>query len=99
MGSENSSYEGRVLILRTQALGSIWFQAKFHELTEAKISIIEKTIKIFICKNKQKAPIKYNVMKLPRDLGGMNVSDIRLQYQVLSTGWIKAYYDSNNKAD
>lgn len=38
-------------------------------------------------------------MKLPRDLGGMNVPDISLQYQVLRTSWIKACYDFNNKAD
>lgn len=69
----NPSYEGRILALRTQALGSIWFQAKFHELPKSKIILIEKMIKNFVCKNKQRAPIKYNLMKLPRDLGGMNV--------------------------
>ena len=93
------TFSGRVFILRTQALGSIWFQAKFHDLPKEKINEIEKIIKTFICKGKQKAPIKYKIMKLPKDLGGLNVPDIDLQYKVLRTSWIKAYQDSNNRAD
>lgn len=38
-------------------------------------------------------------MKLPKDLGGLSVPDIGLQFEVLRTSWIKSYLDSNNKAD
>jgi hypothetical protein len=96
---KNLSYNGRVFVLRTQAMSSIWFQAKFHDLPKEKIKSIEKMIKNFVCKSKQRAPIKYNILKLPKDLGGLNVPDIGLQYQVLRTSWIKAYLDSSNKAD
>jgi hypothetical protein len=96
---KNPTYEGRVFILRSQALSSIWFQAKFHELTKHKILEIERIVKNFVCKGKLKAPIKYNIMKLPRDLGGLNVPDIALSHQVLRTSWIKAYYDNTNKGD
>ena len=96
---KNLTFYGRVFVLKTQALSSIWFQAKFHDLPNDKIKNIEKLIKTFLCKGKQRAPIKYKIMKLPKDLGGLNVPDIKLQYQVLRTSWIKNYTDSNNKAD
>ncbi len=96
---KNLSYNGRVFVLRTQAMGSIWFQAKFHDLSKDKIKKIENLIKVFICKGKQRAPVKYKILKLPKDLGGLNVPDISLQYQVLRTSWLKAYLDSNNNAD
>lgn len=96
---KNLSHEGRVFVLRTQALGSIWFQAKFHELPKARIREIEAIVKDFVCKGKKRAPIQYNIMKLPKDLGGMNVPDIQLQFLVLRTSWIKALSDNRNKAD
>lgn len=96
---KNLSYEGRIFVLRTQALSSILFQAKFHELPKARIHEIKKIVKEFVCKNKQRAQIKFKLIKLPRDLGGMNVPDIQVQFNVLQTSWIKAYSDSRNKAD
>jgi hypothetical protein len=34
-----------------------------------------------------------------KDLGGLNVLDLKTCHQILRTAWIKAYYDSTNKAD
>ena len=38
-------------------------------------------------------------MKLPKELGGLNVPDIQLYYEVLRMSWIKSLYNSHNRSD
>ena len=97
--SKNLSYEGKVMALRNQALCTIWFHAKFHHLPISRKKQIESLVKTFICKGKRRAPIQYSIMKYPRNLGGINIPDIDLQYTVLRMSWIKAFYDKHNHAD
>lgn len=84
---KNLLHEGRVFILRSQALSAIWFQAKFHDLPKKQA---DKLVKTFICKGKSRAPTQYKYMKFPRTLGGINVPDIEPHYNVLRMTWIKA---------
>lgn len=93
------TYEGRIFVLKQQALGSIWFQAKFHYLPPDKIKEIDKIIKNFINSGKLRSPINYNIMKLPKEYGGLGAPDINLYSQCIRISWIHALMDSNNKAE
>ena len=93
------TYEGRVFILKQQALASIWFQAKFHYLPPHRIKQIESIIKKFINNGKNRTIINYSIMKRPKESGGLGVPDIELYAACLRASWIQALLDQNNHAE
>ena len=93
------TYEGRVFVLKQQALASIWFQAKFHYLPPNKIREIEAKIKAFINSNKNKTIINYNLMKLPKNLGGQDAIDVQLYSESLRMRWMHYLLDNKNHAE
>ena len=93
------TYSGRIFVCRQQALASIWFHAKFHTLSDSHLRQIEKIIKKFVCKGKSKFLVQYNIAKLPRHLGGLNIPDIFLKNSLLRLKWIVELLDHNNNAE
>ena len=69
-------FEGRVFVLK---------QAKFLFLSKHRIREIENIIKLFVNNHKLKAIVNYNIMKLPKEFGGMGAPDIKLNYETIRT--------------
>jgi len=87
--------DGKVIALKQQALSSIMFQAKFHQLTDIAIKKIDKTIHSFINNGKTKSPIKYEILKLHKEQGGIYLPDIKLMYKISRAKWIKELMNPN----
>ena len=93
----NLTYQGRVLVLRTQALGAITFHAKFNVVPPTIVRKIDNEIKNFVRKGKKKFIINYEIAKLPRELGGLNIPDIDLHIQSTQLSLLQPYLDDNNR--
>lgn len=93
------TYEGKIFVLKQQALASIWFQAKFHPLSKIKIKEIGKIVKNFINSGKSRSLIPYHIITLPKHMGGLGAPNIELYYQTIRMSWIYALLDNRNPAE
>lgn len=82
------TFNGRIFVLKTQALSSFLFHAKFHIVPNTIIDTVKRAVKSFVTKGRKNFIVRYSIAQLPRALGGLDAPDIDLLLKSVHLRWI-----------
>ena len=93
--SRNLSFQGKVLIIRSQAVSKIMYAAEMIELNKTYVDRIQSILVNFLFSGKR-MNIKRDVLFLPRQMGGLNLVNLNILIKVKRTQWIIRWLKCQN---
>ena len=93
--SRNLSFQGKVLIIRSQAVSKIMYAAEMIDISKPYVDRIQAILVNFLFSGKR-MNIKRDVLFLPRQMGGLNLVNLNILIKVKRIQWIIRWLKCQN---